>query len=495
MRVAKNNVLRLGQIDIDDVELNPRSRDDIPAVLQGIQFLHRDKDLLRKILSLLSGHLFRNAESKDDSQSAPEDGIRNRINPDLGRPGMSLWSILVLAIVKQALNCDYDRLHELACKHLDVRRMMGLSDVFDQGEFSYRTILRNVSLLTPALLGEINQVVVQAGHQLQGLGSGQPLQARCDSFVVETDVEYPTDVRLLWDALRSLLRMMGTLSAAFGVAGWRQHRQLMKTGERLFGRVRTARQYRKNPQHVRRYTGFGKQLAERARESLESLAERGVPEARLQTGKDLAGLVEKLADQVERRILEGEVIPASEKIYSVFVPFTRWCSKGKAGVPVELGVPVCVVEDEHQFLLSCRIMWTESDVDLVPEIIEETQGKYPELQGCSFDKGFWSPRGKAALGRLLKHAVLPKKGRLSKADKKRESAEEFRAARRAHPAVESAINNLEQRGLDRVREKSKAGFARAVALSMLAANVHRIGMIVRDRERERLKRKGLRRAA
>ncbi|MDE0629033.1 MAG: ISNCY family transposase [Bryobacterales bacterium] len=495
MRVAENNVLCLGQVDIDDVELDARSRDDVPAALQGIQFLHRDKDVLQRILHLLSSDLFRSAEPEGDSRGAEEHRKRNGIDPNVGRPGMSLWSILVLAILKQALNCDYDRLHDLACQHLAVRRMMGLSDVFEQGGFSYRTIVRNVSLFTAELLDEINQVVVQAGHQLKGLGSGQPLQARCDSFVVETDVEYPTDVRLLWDALRSLLRMMGTLYAAFGVAGWRQHRQLMKTGERLFGRVRTARQYRKNPQHVRRHTGFGKQLAERARESLETLAERGVPEAKLQTGKDLAGLVEKLADQVERRILEGEVIPASEKIYSVFVPFTRWCSKGKAGVPVELGVPVCVVEDEQQFLLSCRIMWTESDVDLVPEIIEETKGKYPELEGCSFDKGFWSPRGKATLGRLLKNAVLPKKGRLSKADRKREGREEFRAGRKAHPAVESAINNLEQRGLDRVREKSKAGFARTVALSMLAANVHRIGMIVRDRERERLRRTGLRRAA
>ena len=101
-------------------------------MLQGIQFLHRDKELLQKILSLLSGHLFRSEESKDDSPGAPENGNRNRINPDLGRPGMSLWSILVLAILKQALNCDYDRLHELACKHLDVRRTMGLSDLFDQ---------------------------------------------------------------------------------------------------------------------------------------------------------------------------------------------------------------------------------------------------------------------------------------------------------------------------------------------------------------------------
>ena len=86
---------------------------------------------------------------------------------------------------------------------------MGLSVLFKQGGFSCRTILRNVWLFRPALLEEINKVVVQAGHKLQGLGSGQPLQARCDSFVVETDVKYSTNVRLLWEALRSLLRMMG----------------------------------------------------------------------------------------------------------------------------------------------------------------------------------------------------------------------------------------------------------------------------------------------
>lgn len=169
MRVAKNNVLCLGQVDIDDIELNARSRDDIPAVLQGIQCIHRDKDLLQTILNLLSGHLFRNAGSEGDSDGAQGNGNRNGINSNLGRPGMSMWSILVLAILKQALNCDYDRLHELACKHLDGRRMTGLGEVSERSGFSYRTILRNVSLFGSALLDEINQVVVQAGHQLQGL--------------------------------------------------------------------------------------------------------------------------------------------------------------------------------------------------------------------------------------------------------------------------------------------------------------------------------------
>ena len=152
MRVAENKDPFLGQVAIDDVELNPKSRDDIPAVLQGVQYIHRDPDLLEEILNLLSSHLFKD-RSSDGSGGETAEGEK-KINPHVGRPGMSLWCILVLAILKQGLNCDYDRLHELACKHLDVRRMMGLCELcFGKPEFSYRTVLRNVSLVTAELLG------------------------------------------------------------------------------------------------------------------------------------------------------------------------------------------------------------------------------------------------------------------------------------------------------------------------------------------------------
>ncbi len=55
---------------------------------------------------------------------------------------------------------------------------------------------------------------------------------------------------------------------------------------------------------------------------------------------------------------------------------------------------------------------------------------------------------------------MPRRGRLSKADRVRESGEAFRGARRAHAAGGSAINSLEHRGLDRVRSHGKKGFAR-----------------------------------
>ena len=55
-------------------------------------------------------------------------------------------------------------------------------------------------------------------------------------------------------------------------------------------------------------------------------------------------------------VLAGETIPHEEKVFSVFEEHTEWISKGKAGVPVELGLRVCVLEDQHGFILHHRVM-------------------------------------------------------------------------------------------------------------------------------------------
>ena len=110
---------------------------------------------------------------------------------------------------------------------------------------------------------------------------------------------------------------------------------------------------------------------------------------------------------------------------------------------------------------------------------------YLELQSCSFDKGFPSAANRAALDRMLELNALPRKGRLSAKDKERERAQEFVQARRQHPAVESASNNLERRGLDRVRTHGQEGFQRTVAL--VVANLHRSGLILQRRERKTLR--------
>ncbi|AKH37263.1 hypothetical protein AAW31_04720 [Nitrosomonas communis] len=65
--------------------------------------------------------------------------------------------------------------------------------------------------------------------------------------------------------------------------------------------------------------------------------------------------------------------------------------------------------------------------------------------------------------------------------------EEFVKARRAHSAVESAINALQVHGLDKCPDHGMGGFKRYVALAIVARNIRRIGNILwqQDVERER----------
>ena len=73
------------------------------------------------------------------------------------------------------------------------------------------------------MLGKINQIVVDTGHDLVKKKVGEVLRGRCDSFVVETNVHYPTDISLLFDACRKVIELTARLSADQGSSDWRQH--------------------------------------------------------------------------------------------------------------------------------------------------------------------------------------------------------------------------------------------------------------------------------
>ena len=85
-----------GLLPIEDIRLNAKSRDDTPALPVGIQAVYKDEALRNELFALL------------DEQILPD---RRR---DTGRPGMDLWAVLVMGVLKQGFRCDYDRLQDLA---------------------------------------------------------------------------------------------------------------------------------------------------------------------------------------------------------------------------------------------------------------------------------------------------------------------------------------------------------------------------------------------
>ncbi len=141
MRTVQEIQLTLGQTAIEDIDLDVRSRDDIPAILLGIQFIYRTEKLRDRVFGLLESRILGLGESSGNGEngengSDPSAGESGKINPAVGRPGMQLWNILVLGLLKQGLNCDYDRVTELANKHADVRRFLGLNATLDEQVFS-----------------------------------------------------------------------------------------------------------------------------------------------------------------------------------------------------------------------------------------------------------------------------------------------------------------------------------------------------------------------
>ena len=188
-------------------------------------------------------------------------------------------------------------------------------------------------------------------------------------------------------------------------------------------------------------------------------------------------------DLIYRRVIEHQQIPHHEKVFSIFEPHTEWISKGKAGTPVELGLRVCVLQDQFGFTLHHLVMQKQTDDQVTVAIAEGAKQRFPMLSQVSYDKGFWSPDNLAKLELFLDKPILPKKGKLSADDKKRESHPEFEKARRRHSAVESDINALESTGLDKCPDKGIESFKRYVSLAVLATNLKRMGKILLDRER------------
>jgi hypothetical protein len=193
---------------------------------------------------------------------------------------------------------------------------------------------------------------------------------------------------------------------------------------------------------------------------------------------------ERQIDQIKRRVIQGKKIPHEEKVFSLFEGHTEWISKGKAGVPVELGLRVCILEDQNGFILHHRVMEKETDDKIAVNMVTDAQKNFPNLKSCSFDKGFHSRTNQVDLKAHLALVVLPKKGRLNKEDKTGEYSDDFQVERRQHLAVESSINALEVHGLDKCPDHGIAGFKRYVALAVLARNIQKLVAELRKQEKK-----------
>jgi IS5 family transposase len=468
----------LGVIPIHEVKIRTKSRDSVPSFLAALQRIYITPEYNEKIFSILEDRLIKGKKRT-------------------GRPGMDLWQIFVLAQFRLCLNISYDHLHELANEHKTLRQILGIEKGFGHEplEISYQNIIDNVSLLDDETVRELNNIIVEFGHDVFKKKEVAALRLKTDSFVVESNVHFPTDYNLLWDSARKSLDMVSKLQSKYNLEGWRKiqdWRSGLKNMMRSLGRASVSGGKGKN-QRLKTTT---KQYLAKANALLNKInntkgtfpCEDAADYMILQELERFIELLSKHINLLERRIIKGEEIPHQEKMFSIFEEYTEWITKGKMRPNVELGKKVAITTDQFHLIVDYQVMNHQSDSEIVKPLADKIFEQY-RIKSWSFDKGFWHKENKEYLNQKVETLVMPKKGKRNNEETLEERHPLFKKLKNKHSAIESNINELECRGLDRCPDKGYRNFKRYIGLAVGAYNLRRIGqeLIMQIKETERLK--------
>jgi IS5 family transposase len=456
---------------IEKIRLPLQSRDELPPILAGLQWIWMHPTLKAEMLALLESKILAGKKVT-------------------GRTGMNLWQILVLGVVRLGLDADWDRMEDMANHHLLVRQMLGVPATpwgEDDKRFGHQTLRDNVALLDDELLQQINARIAAAGREVFAKKAGAPvavLAIKVDSYVLETDVHFPTDLNLLWDAGRKCVDLVeGLLASSYTLPGWRKFkawRRQLKNLQRRTSQI----VYRGGPNKearvksaVREYLAVGRALSAKVQASLIELCDLSVAATRWNRLAYFHARLDQHLELVQRRLLNEETIPAHEKVFSIFEPHTEWIAKGKQRPNVELGHKLLLATDQNQLIQDYAVLMGAAEVDQSIPVTDRLLGRYGagSVVSLSFDKGFTRAADRELLGLYVPEVVMPKRGKKNAAETKRESGKQFVALRKQHSAVESEINSLEHHGLNRCLDVGIKGYLRYVGLGVMSYNLHVIG--------------------
>jgi IS5 family transposase len=342
MRIAFDPQLRFDCPAVPHVQLNTECRDEIIPILKALQ------------------HIYGRPELRDELLQAVAQDLNGTSSADRGRPGMDYWSILVLGAVRLGCNLNYDRLQNLAEEHRSLRRIMGIEDWCQEQTFDWRCLRDNLCLLSPDTIERLNHMIVAEGHRLVPEAAET---VRGDSFVVATDVHYPTDSGLIGDGLRMIIRVARRLAGLLGQSGWRQHKHLhhaVRKQLRTINRIAAGkgRDFRKRLQDAyRNLFDAADRIVARATELFDPALITICPGTaattieRLKTKLiDFVNMTIHACDQARRRVLAEESVANGEKLFSLFESQTQLIMRGKVPQPIEFGHRVFVVEDGAGFV-------------------------------------------------------------------------------------------------------------------------------------------------
>ena len=351
----------------------------------------------------------------------------------------------------------------------------------------YTTLNRFALEIKPETLHAFNERVTKLATELK-VTRGRKL--RTDGTVVASKIAYPRDSKLLNDGVRVLSRVI------------KQAKELVEdqvegAAASLRDRTRSARQQaRQIANYARQRSGKAKAGLQGAYQRLIKTTQASVQQAQrvlsvlkrqssgtaARIGAELETFiprVEQALDQTVRRVLQGESVPAKEKILSLFEPHVDIICRGKAGKETEFGHKVWLDEVEGGIVSQWRVLEGNpaDDQQWQPALDHHLKQfeKPPDL--ASADRGVYSPDNEAyAHQKGVKRVVLPKPGYKSKERREYEAQSWFKRGRRFQAGVEGRISVAKRKhGLDCCLDHGQDGFDKWVGWGIIANNLTVMG--------------------
>ena len=434
---------------------------------------------------------------KDIIEQVRCDLTRGLKNAETGRRGLTPQQILRSLVLMRIKNLNYRELRERIADGYTLRQF---TDFYCQPVPGHDAFHRGFTRLTPETLKAINDIVVQAAVEL-GLEDGQKL--RVDTTVVQTDIHLPTDNTLLWDVVRVVTRLVGRLAAALGrrrIKGFRDRtrsaRRRMQEIQRMTSRQRQDQQ----TATYRELIGIAEEVVESARmvlrqtrkaRSKDMTTDMVITETRKEI-EHFCDLGDRVIDQSGRRVLNGEQVPTTEKLYSIFEPHTDLIKRGKVKTPIEFGHKVFLAESARGLITQYEVLdgnpVDEEHVVISLERHKQTFGDVPELY--SSDRGFFSESNVSSCEQQgVKVVCIPQRGGTkTPAREAYEKSRDFKSGQRFRAGIEGRISVLFRgRGMKRCLAEGRERFELWVAAAVLANNLMKIAALLAEPSSRRRK--------
>jgi IS5 family transposase len=402
------------------------------------------------------------------SEMVWQDLTREIHTDSAGAHGMSAEQVLRAAIVKQTEGFSYE---DLAFHIVDSRcyRHFCRIGFADEG-FKKSALCAAIKSISPQTWKAINDILM-AYAQDQGMEKGQ--QSRVDCTVVSSNIHEPSDSTLLWDSVRVLTRLLSQIketSVPLKI-NFSDHTKVAKRRMLAITHCKDATIRKRLYEDLLKVTHRVVNYAKNAVSMIECSACVSLFPL-VDEMKCFIPLVEQVVHQTKRRVLDGQSVPAEDKIVSLFEPHTDIIKKDRRDT--FYGHKVCVSVGPSNLITDCLITkGNPADSTLMEQMLnrhDQVYGRYPLK--VALDGGFASKKNlRWAKSKNIKDVCFAKK-RGIRVEHMCRSEYVYNRLRRFRAGIESAISWLKRCfGLDRCTWKSLTSFHGYVWASVVSANL------------------------